>query len=201
MYEDTRRRLTRAGATILQRRVDRVCAVDGRVHMWVDGQVWQATRMFDNRPPPMDQVCSNGLLQSFFGYRVRTSESVFDPSVMGFMDFSVPQDQHTQFVYTLPEDEHTALLNSPVSVPMHSRSWTGTQRLDDYIRQQYGEYQVLNEERGVIPMAKDPIVIDDIPGVVCLGTRAGAVKPSTGYAFEAMYDHASSIGMTSLCRS
>lgn len=42
-------------------------------------------------------------------------------------------------------------------------------------------------------MIENGIHEEEIPGVQNLGTRAGAVKSSTGYAFETMFEHAKSI--------
>ncbi|MEE2788719.1 MAG: beta-carotene 15,15'-dioxygenase, Brp/Blh family [Myxococcota bacterium] len=190
IYRHTRERLAAVDATIVQHAVERVESTDSGVRMRVGDQVATATRMFDSRPPPMGAVTDNGLLQSFLGYRIRVSDPVFDPAVMGFMDFSVHQDDHTQFVYTLPEDEHTALVEFTRFGTHALTQLDATTRLKEYIGERFGDHEILSVERGVIPMAKHAYQVDAVAGVIPLGTRAGAVKPSTGYAFETMYEHA-----------
>jgi Brp/Blh family beta-carotene 15,15'-monooxygenase len=61
--------------------------------------------------------------------------------------------------------------------------------LDLYITQRFGNYQILHTEIGCIPMSTAAISVETIPGVIPIGGRAGAVKPSTGYAFKNMFSH------------
>ena len=39
-------------------------------------------------------------------------------------------------------------------------------------------------------MSTADISVESLPGVIAIGGRAGAVKPSTGYAFKNMFNHA-----------
>ena len=66
----------------------------------------------------------------------------------------------------------------------------------DYIKQHWGTYSIIEEEHGVIPMSTDfnsSMNTPSITGLVSIGTRGGAVKPSTGYAFTSMFQHAKDI--------
>lgn len=59
--------------------------------------------------------------------------------------------------------------------------------LDKFIIYNFGSYEIMDREFGIIPMnpnAAKPIKSNNWTNI---GTRAGNVKPSTGYAFKNMY--------------
>ncbi len=62
--------------------------------------------------------------------------------------------------------------------------------LHQYIFRRFGRFKIVETEIGCIPMSSAKIIHHNVPGVVALGGRAGAVKPSTGYAFKNMFEHA-----------
>jgi Brp/Blh family beta-carotene 15,15'-monooxygenase len=68
------------------------------------------------------------------------------------------------------------------------------QRLADYmavVMKNQGDYRIVHREEGIIPMAEHPGENPNtFPGVLNLGTRNQALKPSTGYAFKTMYQQA-----------
>ena len=109
------------------------------------------------------------------------------------MDFNVPQQEHTQFVYVLPFSENTALVELTRFGTEAISENNAAPILDAYIKEHFGPYQRSDIERGVIPMYADLKPPQPIKGVVPLGTRAIKVKPSTGYAFKKMYAHVKAI--------
>ena len=62
--------------------------------------------------------------------------------------------------------------------------------LDRFISKYFGSYEILDEEKGIIPMSSNLPEQASVKNWVNIGTRAGNVKPSTGYAFKNMYRHA-----------
>jgi lycopene beta-cyclase len=78
----------------------------------LENQTLFAHKVFDSRPPVFlkPQKNQSHLLQSFYGFKVKSNENFFDPSTMIMMDFNVAQNSFTQFVYVLPYDEQTALI-------------------------------------------------------------------------------------------
>lgn len=151
---------------------------------------YSVNRVFDGRPPKPQQ---SAVLQSFLGFRVQVKDPSFSPETMTLMDFSVPQDGHTQFVYTLHETADTALFEFTRFGVTPIQNRYARKILHQYITDKIGEYKVVGEEHGVIPMSFQPRVSDQPLSVSVIGTRAGAVKPSTGYAFERMHEHAKEI--------
>ena len=61
--------------------------------------------------------------------------------------------------------------------------------LNDFIEKYFGPYQIIESEKGVIPMSSILPEQKSDEKIVNIGTRAGNVKPSTGYAFKNMYNH------------
>ena len=69
------------------------------------------------------------------------------------MDFRVAQQKSTQFIYILPYDQHTGLVELTRFGKILIQREEAKKILDEYILQQYGEYTVLDDEQGVIPMS------------------------------------------------
>ena len=65
--------------------------------------------------------------------------------------------------------------------------------MDQYIKSNYGEYEIIDQEKGLIPMSFESPSKNGNKKWIDIGTRAGAVKPSTGYAFKSMVNHAKEI--------
>lgn len=130
---------------------------------------------------------SNWVPQKFAGLRVRAGRAVFDPSRCTLMDFAVSQQKGLRFVYVLPFGEREALVES---VYLSNAEVSGEEQRSeavDYLRRQYGlgegEYRVLREESGYIPMSdyRFPRVREG--RVYNLGMAGGETRPSTGYTF------------------
>lgn len=128
------------------------------------------------------------LKQHFCGWRIKLDEPGFDPLTMRMMDFSVDQGNDTRFVYILPFSEDEALIEYTV---FSSDSWDESEyysQLRNYISQQLklepSQYQILEEETGVIPMTNHPFPRKTGKHIYNLGTAGGFTKPSTGYTFS-----------------
>lgn len=138
---------------------------------------------------------SRPLCQSFYGWYMQFDAPYFDDKEIRMMDFSIPQQSYTQFIYVLPLSKTEALVevtrfaNTPIS-----------ERDAIALRDQYLEgvnFKILDIESGSIPMTaeldaktkKHPKDVRIIP----IGTVAGATKPSTGYTFLRAKAHAENI--------
>ena len=127
------------------------------------------------------------LWQHFYGYFIKTEKPVFAADVFRMMDFRVPQSTTgSHFIYILPFSETEALVEFTAFSTLES--YTDTQYkgyLADYIHTHVpANYQITKIERGKIPMTTALPNADTLPGMVSIGGRAGAIKPSTGYAFN-----------------
>jgi lycopene beta-cyclase len=111
------------------------------------------------------------------------------------MDFVESSPDGVHFLYVLPYDERTALVedtwfsNQPGTVGSYEEAISAylANRLD-VVR-----YEVLRSETGAIPMDPRPIPRSDSLRVIDVGTRGGAARPSTGYAFLAIQRHAAEL--------
>ena len=164
-----------------------------------------AGRVFDGRPPapgtwPLGR--HPFLWQDFVGWRVCTARDVFDPAAVDLMDFrtagEVSKAAALRFLYVLPLSAREALVETtafttaplaPADHEAHLRAALAA-RLGGLLGEAGAAYEIISREAGRIPMTTAPPPAPAAPGVVPIGTRAGAPRPSTGYAFLAIQDHA-----------
>lgn len=133
------------------------------------------------------------LWQSFGGLWVTTDDDLFDPSEARLMEFiSSTRESPVSFMYVLPTSRRDALVeHTTFSVIPQPFTWHREFCERWLAERTRGAYRVKAEEHGAIPMGltnksprKSPISI---------GTCGGAVRPSTGYAFQAIQDQAESL--------
>ncbi|TAE46691.1 MAG: lycopene cyclase [Bacteroidetes bacterium] len=156
----------------------------------VNGQTIHANWVFDSRfrsgtePGPAPKGY-HYLLQHFLGWRIRTAAPQFDPERASMMDFRSPQPGHTRFFYVLPFSEQEALVEFTLFSAALLDKDAYHQALTDYIHNTLGisDFSIIEEEFGVIPMSDLPLPTHPSTHIFRTGTRGGAVKPSTGYAF------------------
>ena len=159
-----------------------------------DNIVYEPKYSFDSRPPLIKKLQKNQFYinQSFVGWQIQTNEEVFDPQSFTMMDFEIPQDNSTQFVYVLPFDSKHALVEVTRFGEDIMSIDEGEKLLNNYLKN-YKNYQVLDIEKGCIPMTNADISTEICSNIRNMGTRAGHIKPSTGYAFKSMSMDATTI--------
>ncbi|NJL12229.1 MAG: lycopene cyclase [Microscillaceae bacterium] len=158
-------------------------------HVQVNGQIRVGQWVFNSLPEeklflrPKVQY----LKQHFMGWMVQTNKPVFDPATATFMDFRIEQEGQTRFMYLLPTSAYQSLVEftvfSPDFLPVQEYEAQLRQYFLQYLGLQANEYQILEEEFGVIPMADAPLKARGGKHVVHIGTRGGQTKASTGYTF------------------
>lgn len=126
------------------------------------------------------------LLQHFKGWIVETPTPAFDPGKVTFMDFRIPQQGETRFVYVLPFSKTHALVEFTVFSPALLAADTYDQELRQYLRDylKIADFKIEEEEFGVIPMTDFPFPARQEGRVIHIGTAGGFVKASSGYAFK-----------------
>lgn len=148
-----------------------------------------ANKVFDSRPPNYESAKKNQshLLQSFFGWEINTNDYIFDTSTVGMMDFNIPQNNYCQFVYVLPFSENTALVEVTRFGKESITKEESEILLNEYVARFSFSYQILEKERGVIPMSNLKIsTVNYGENWVYTGARASMIKSTTGYAFHNM---------------
>lgn len=134
------------------------------------------------------------LWQHFRGWVVKTEHAAFDPNKAVFMDFRVPQVDGSCFVYVLPFDANTALVEFTVFSEDVWNKVTYDLYLRDYLQEKLGiqSYTVEETETGRIPMASHSFPINE-GKTIFLGTAGGQTKASTGYTFQNIQRHSDAI--------
>ena len=172
--------------------------------LWVEagGELCQAQWVFDSRLRPEQQQGlredERAVWQSFVGWRVRFPTDRADPAAIRLMDFSVAQDGAAQFMYLLPTAADEMLVEITRFGTASIRPDRAASLLEDWLGRHLGDdYEILETEAGCIPMNQRlnaPAPAHE-PGArhIPIGTAAGAVKSSTGYALSRMFAHACGI--------
>ncbi len=134
----------------------------------------------------LDQPENHNLLQHFKGWVITTEKPCFDPQLPEIMDFRVEQNGDCRFVYVLPFNEKTAL----VEFTLFNEKLLPEAEYDRVLRryiEQYldtGEYKISETEYGVIPMSDEATKENPSEHIVRIGTAGGFTKASTGYTFQ-----------------
>jgi len=153
----------------------------------------EASSLYANPPLSNHQRTTNNkqrnftfLLQHFKGWLIKTPAPAFDTTVMTFMDYRLEQKGETRFVYVLPFSENRALVEFTVFSPSLCPAEEYDAELRRYIREhlKIKEFQIEEEEFGVIPMSDFPLSPTLEGRVINIGTAGGFVKASSGYAFK-----------------
>ena len=138
--------------------------------------------IYDSRPPVAD---TNILLQHFRGLEIRATKPVFNPEVAILMDFRVSQENGIHFMYVLGYDEYTALVESTFFSPSPHPDEIYETAIREYLDAVFNldNFEIIHSESGIIPMGR--VSRADInPFLLAIGSNAGAIRPSTGYAFS-----------------
>lgn len=152
--------------------------------------------VFDNRPPSYSQPTSSEvqLFQSFYGWEVRALNKSFDATTFTMMDFTIPQNGSTQFMYVLPFNEKTALFEMTRFGEEVIEKDVAESIIHDYLTRKGIEYKIEQKEQGVIRMFNSPILeANEGNNLFQTGERGGNLKPSTGYSFVRSLNHAKQI--------
>lgn len=125
--------------------------------------------------------------QKFLGLRIRAERPVFDAERCTLMDFSVDQSRGLRFAYVLPVEEREALVENVYLSEAEVTMGEHRAEIEAYLETSYGlasgDYEVLGEERGYIPMTDYTFPRRLGDRVHNIGTLGGETRPSTGYTF------------------
>lgn len=142
--------------------------------------------VFDSRPPQFELDARNDvqISQSFYGWLVQTKAPIFDPEVFTMMDFSIPQNGHTQFLYVLPFDAQQALIEPTRFGEVLITEKEATHIIEKFLEERNTQFEILEKEQGCIPMCSGVLQNEELPkNWFRTGAGGGQLKPSTGYSF------------------
>ncbi len=134
------------------------------------------------------------LIQHFEGWVIKTENDSFDPKKATFMDFSIKQNQLTQFMYILPFSKTEAL----VEYTLFSKELLESQKYETAIKKylnssNINQYKIISKESGKIPMTCFPFFKKNSENILNIGSAGGWSKPSTGYTFKNIDKHTNRI--------
>jgi lycopene beta-cyclase len=158
-----------------------------------DEQVFVANKVGDSSIKPTTQSAKPMVFQHFWGKFVEFDSDILDNQAVTLMDFSQKQTNAalSVFHYILPFSSRKALIETTVfsteayNEKEYEKCW------NQYMQENYAgqPFQIVGDERGTIPMIQ--IQSQHQSGQIFpIGTAAGQVKPSTGYAFTRMHQDA-----------
>lgn len=125
------------------------------------------------------------LKQHFVGWFVKTQKPFFAPTVATFMDFRIPQNGNTRFMYVLPKNEHEALVEYTLFSEQLLEKSAYEKGIEDYLNAKgIEDYEIIEKEAGVIPMTSYKFHKKNTKNVLYIGTAGGWTKASTGYTFK-----------------
>lgn len=177
----------RPGVTRLQGRVEAFEDSADGVTVRVDGQRFSGRWAFNSIAALAPTRPGHAAwLQHFKGWVISAPTPVFEPQAATFMDFRVEQGPHVRFIYVLPFDAHTALVEDTYFSPTVLPQAVYDAGLRSYISEYLGlsSYTIGHVEYGVIPMTDAPFQMRQSPHVMNIGTAGGMTKASTGYTFQ-----------------
>ena len=129
------------------------------------------------------------LQQHFLGWFLKTDKPIFDARTATFMDFSIPQNGNTRFMYVLPFSRTEAL----VEYTLFSEKLLSEQEYEEGIRKylkgklKNGTYSISKVEKGCIPMTCYDFASANTENIFHIGTAGGWTKASTGFTFMNTY--------------
>ncbi len=150
------------------------------------GEKFLGQIVFDSRFDPENTIDHPHLKQIFTGWRVETSQEVFDPEAFTLMEVEGNQGSPFDFFYVLPYSAHSAL----VEYTAYSKSPISRQTLEKKLRNYLSDhlklqdYKISFQESGIIPMTNLGKIKSPSASIVPIGTAAGWTKSSTGYTFQ-----------------
>jgi lycopene beta-cyclase len=159
----------------------------------LENEILYVDKVFDNRPPTFLPPKGNQshLLQSFYGWKIKATTKAFDALTMVMMDFNVPQNKFTQFIYVLPFDEETALVELTRFGTQIVLQEQAQSILENYLKELGVSFTIIEDEQGVIPMSSANLKIEDFgENWINMGARANMLKSTSGYAFHSMAEDA-----------
>jgi lycopene beta-cyclase len=157
------------------------------VQVITENNAFRAAKVFDSTYKlNLDDDTNQNVLQHFKGIVIKTPAEVFDTEIPVMMDFSIIQKQEEcRFMYLLPFSKNEALVEFTLFTESLLTEKEYSQELNAYIKNNLGigEYEIIEEEFGVIPMSDVSTTERPSKNIWRIGTAAGYTNSATGYTF------------------
>lgn len=172
-------------------KVDTLLETDSLVEITMQNGVrMYANQVADSRLQQSVESDKTQLSQHFWGKFVEFDEDILDSTAVTLMDFSQPQtnNEYSIFHYILPFTSRKALIETTVFSTQAYQEQQFEAHWNQYLETNFAgkKYLVTDIERGTIPMMITSPKRKN-SNIFAIGTAAGLVKASTGYAFTRMH--------------
>lgn len=149
---------------------------------------YTATHIFDSRIPDDFYNLNNSIIinQHFKGILIKTKTDIFNDDTLTMMDYRLKDGAQTTFTYILPFSKTEALIEFTYFTEKVVDEAVYDMFIENYIKTylNINSYEVLESEKGNIPMTTFPFDSYNTKNITKIGTGGGWVKPSTGYSFK-----------------
>jgi len=147
-----------------------------------DGNSVEARRVYDSRPPGIKTT--DGWRQIFSGLEIRCPGACWNPEKVVLMDFQQADENGVRFFYILPLSSDSFLVEDTWLCPAGENPIFSEAEILSYASERIGVsgWEILHREKGTIPMFAMPQATSG-GRITAIGTRGGAVRSSSGYAF------------------
>jgi lycopene beta-cyclase len=192
LYDHTLHKLSEERIKIHRLGVTNISCEDEIYSVSTDKETHYARYIFDSRAPLLTVKKKNDvyLNQSFYGLHIKCEKSVFQENAFEMMNFNVDQHKFTQFMYVIPFSSNEALVELTRFGTEKIDATYASGILDSFITTNFGNYEILSDESGCIPMTTCINPSNPSKGILNTGASANLIKPSTGYGFKNMHSFA-----------
>lgn len=177
--------------------VDNLQTNDKGATISIDGSTFSARYIFSSLLSAEAETSKTYFIwQHFKGWIIKTNANTFTADEATLMDFRVDQQCDCRFVYVMPLNESSALVEYTVFSEEKLKDEQYDAALATYCENQLGiarhQYTIEEEEFGMIPMTNATFPASD-GNVIFIGTAGGQTKASTGFTFRFIQRHSSAI--------
>jgi len=157
-----------------------------------DGKNIEARQVYDSRPPEIKTT--DGWRQIFSGLEIRCPGARWNPEKVVLMDFQSADKNGVRFFYILPLANDSFLVEDTWLCPAGKMPVFSEAEILSYASERIGVtgWEILHREKGTIPMFAQPTAITS-GRITAIGTRGGAVRSSSGYAFTRIQQEAEAL--------
>ncbi|SEF54852.1 lycopene cyclase family protein [Flavobacterium urumqiense] len=174
--------------TFLNQKVTAIEESENLILIQTDSESFSCSKLFNSiytKQKVENQTKYPVLQQHFIGWFIKSEQEIFNPDQATFMDFSVEQKGNTRFMYVLPTSKTEALLEYTLFSHNHLEKAEYETEIENYIQNLgISNYEIIEKEKGSIPMTCYPFWKLNTKNVINIGTSGGWTKASTGYTFK-----------------
>ncbi|WP_179349364.1 lycopene cyclase family protein [Winogradskyella pacifica] len=178
---------SKSNFSFIEDTIDSFSEIETGVQVIGENDTYLGSKVFNSLPNPETYTSQDKyplIHQHFVGWFVKTKTELIDDSAATIMDFTVPQNGNTRFMYVLPIDKHTALFEYTLFSKDLLKHSEYEASIKDYLSERnIIDYEIIEKEQGNIPMTSFKFSDLNSRHILNIGTAGGWTKASSGYTF------------------